>query len=229
MSQATVQIDKPRTEPAAVLAGLLALRSELGVKIASLTASRSKLQALAHVEANAGRELEAATQSDTAALTAWATAGCIGEQPTVDLQQRRVLAENLVSARASAAAATGSIQDVDFELGEVQTQSASLATLIEAAALDITEIEFHKDRADYADLMRAGGIIGARLQGYRAFLAEQGRTLVERREPQAGQKYLARAERLMLGIAIPKPDFAQHDLFAASAQWGRRVKALCKG
>src|SRR3979411_1314872 len=89
-------------EPATVLEQLHADRAGLTGELAGLQASSARLRETANAEAAVLREIGEMGSAEIATMTAWASAGCAGEQPVPDLKQRRALAEKLGAAQSAA-------------------------------------------------------------------------------------------------------------------------------
>jgi hypothetical protein len=84
------------TEPATPLERLHADRAGLASELAGLNASSARLRETGAAEAAVLREIGEMGSAEIAAMTAWASAGCVvGDQPVPDQKQRRALAEKL--------------------------------------------------------------------------------------------------------------------------------------
>lgn len=216
------------TDPTKRLQSLLSRRASVTGEVAGLQATRARLQALNHVEGSLIQQIEEIGRTEMAVMTEWARAGGEGDPPVPDQSKRCALAEQLAGAQAATAAAVGTIHDLDHQMRELNAQLASIDQQIEAASLDILQHDFTDFRERYSALMREGGVLAAKLHGFRSYLSGTGRTLIERGDAEAGKRYLARAEQ-MSTIKLPMPDVSQGEIFAAAENWGRRAAALRKG
>lgn len=216
------------TEPATPLEQLHASRAELAGKLAQISATHSRLRALRLVEAAVRQQLDALSKADIEAVSTWAASGGEGEPPAPDLEQRRALGAKLASAQAAANAATGSLHDLDDQIRELNAQLADVEKAIERAAVDIAEREFNEIRTQHAAVMAEGSNLAARMHGFCSYLANNGRTLIDRGDQQAGRTFLARAEA-MTAIKLPQGGVAQHEIYASCEFWARRISALRKG
>ena len=227
MSQAATEIEPSAAEPTAKLQGWLSQRASLTSELAVLSASISKLRALAHVEGAVRQEIDDMTRADAVALTAWASGGCVDEQPASDPILRRSLAERLSAAVAAAAASVGSIQDLDHQIRELNEQLFTVSEIIEAVIIDVMLAEFNHFHDLHSAAMAEGSKLAAKIHGLRNYFATTGRTLKDRGQPDAG-KFFARAEALS-GIKIKQPDVSQSEIISAGEAWARRAAALRKG
>lgn len=227
MSEPALKIAVPPAEPSTALERLLSDRAGLAGELERLSATHARLRAAALTEAAVVQEIGELGKAEIAATVAWATAGGAGEPPAPDTDKRRTLATKLATAQAAAAAATGSLYELDHQIRGLNDRLAGLESAIEGAALDIAEREFNQIRRQYAAAMAEGGKLAARIHGMRTHLSNQGRSLIERGTPDAGKKYLARAEAM--AVKLPLPDVSQHEIFAAAEHWARRIVALRKG
>src|SRR5258708_1909445 len=101
------------------LEGLQADRAGLTSELAALNAASARLSETANAEAAVLREIGAMGSAEIAAMTAWASVGCVGDPPAPDLKQRRALAEKLATAQSAATAAKGAAADIDHQIGEL--------------------------------------------------------------------------------------------------------------
>jgi hypothetical protein len=223
-------IPPPLSKPAlaAALELLHADRAGLAGRLAGLTASSTRLRETANAEAAVLLEIDALTRADAAAMTAWASGGCVGDVPVPDQKQRRALAEKLAAAQAATAAAVGAGQDIDHQIGQLNQQIASASRSIEKAALDVMHTEFNAVREQHAAAMAEGSKLAAKIHGLCSFLSNEGRRLIDRGEHEAGKRLLVRAEA-MTAIKIAKPDVSHGEIIEAANDWLRRLAMLRKG
>src|SRR5712671_2012522 len=121
---------KPLTaaaEPATPLEQLHADRAGLASELAGLNTSSARLRETANAEAAVLREIGELGSAEIAAMTAWASSGCVGDPPAPDQKQRRALAEKLSAAQSAAAAAKGAGQDIDHQIGELNHRLATIS------------------------------------------------------------------------------------------------------
>jgi DNA repair exonuclease SbcCD ATPase subunit len=203
-------------------------RAGLTGELTGLQASSARLRETANAEAAVLREIGEMGSAEIAAMTAWASAGCAGEQPAPDLKQRRALAEKLAAAQSAAAAAKGAGQDIDAKIVSINGELADLSRVIEKAALDAMQADFGGLSAQHLAATEALRKISAKLYGLCSYLANEGRNRIDRGDHEAGKAYLARAEALN-GIKLPNPGVTQGEIIEAANDWSRRAAALRSG
>jgi hypothetical protein len=130
------------TEPATPLARLHADRAGLTGKLAGLQASSARLRETANAEAAVLTEIGAMGSAEIAAMTAWASAGCVGDPPAPDQKQRRTLTEKLAAAQSAAAAAKAAGSDIDHQIADLNDRHRAISAEIEKAALDAMQVDF---------------------------------------------------------------------------------------
>jgi hypothetical protein len=227
LSPATNPLTAP-TEPATPLERLHAERAGLTSELAALNASSARLRETANAEAAVLREIGAMGSAEIAAMTAWASGGCVGDQPTPDQKQRRALAEKLAAAQVAAAAAKGAGVDIDQQIAQLNDRLRSVGTQIEQAIFDKMEAEHGHVIAEYRANCEQGSKLAAQIHGLASFYGDAGRTSISRGDQDAGTMYLQRASALT-NIKIPNPGVTRHEIEAAAANWGRRAAALRVG
>jgi hypothetical protein len=228
MAPATKSLTPSATEPATPLERLHADRAGLTGELASLNASSARLRETANAGAAVLREIGAMGSAEIAAMTAWASAGCIGDPPTPDLKQRRGLAEKLAAAQVAAAAAKAVGADIDRQIAELNDKLRAIAAQIEKAALDGLHDEFRVLSDQHLAAIEAVRKLAARLHGLCSYLSNEGRRRLDRGDQEGGKAYLARAEALT-SIKLPNPGVTQGEIIEAANDWARRAAALNKG
>lgn len=225
---ATAKSLTPATEPATPLERLHAERAGLTSELAVLNASSARLQETAASEAAVLREIGAMGSAEIDAMKAWASAGCVGDQPTPDQKQRRALAEKLAAAQAAAAAAKGAGADIDQKIATLNDRLRSIDAQTEQAIFDKMETEHGHIIAQYRANCEHGSKLAAQIHGLASFYGDTGRTLISRGNQDAGMKYLQLASGLT-SIKLPNPGVSRHEIEAAANEWGRRAAALRAG
>jgi hypothetical protein len=215
-------------EPATPLERLHADRAGLTGELAALSASSARLRETANAEAAVLREIGAMGSAEIATMTAWASAGCVGDQPAPDQKQRRALAEKLSAAQSAAAAAKGAGTDIDHQISELNDRHRTISAEIEKAALDAMQVDFRALTDQHLAAIEVARRLAARLLGLCSFLSNEGRRRIDRGDHEAGKRYLARAEALN-GIKLASPGVTQGEIIEAANDWGRRAAALNKG
>jgi hypothetical protein len=194
----------PATEPGAALEQLHADRAGLTSELAALNASSARLSQTANAEASVLREIGDLGSAEIAAMTAWASGGCVGNPPTPDPQQHRVLAEKLAAAQSAAAAAKGAGQDIYHQIRQLNDQLGIINRQIENAALDALQADFRALCGQHIAAVEVSRKLTAQLHGLCSYLANEGRRLIDSGQLVAGKAYLARAEALT-GTKLPDP------------------------
>ena len=218
----------PATEPATALEQLHADRAGLTRELTGLQASSARLRETANAVAAVSAEIGAMGSAEIAAMTAWASAGCVGEQPAPDLKLRRALGEKLAAAQSAAAAAVGAGQDIDAKIANINHELAGISQAIEKATLDAMQAEFRGLGDQHLAATEAIRKLTAKLHGLCSFLSNEGRRRIDRGEHEAGKAYLARAEALT-SIKLASPGVTQGEIIEAANDWARRAAALRSG
>jgi hypothetical protein len=218
----------PTDKPVTPLEQLHADRAGLTSELAVLSASSTRLRETANAEAAVLREIGEMGTAEIAAITAWASAGCVGEQPAPDLKQRRALAEKLAAAQSAGAAAKGAGQDIDQKIARLNDQLRNIAGQIEKAALDVMHDDFRALNNQHLAATEALRKISAKLHGLCSYLSNEGRRLIDRGEHEAGKRYLARAEALT-NIKLANPGVTQGEIIEAANDWALHINALRSG
>lgn len=228
---AAVKIQTPPDIPLTAIEQLQQLHSDrarLTGERDVLNTSSAKLRAAAQAEPAVIREIGEMGSAEIAAMTAWASTGCRGEQPMPDLKHRRVLAEKLAAAQAVGASATGAIQDVEHQIGQVNHQLTAINQLIEQAALDIMQDEMMMVREQYAATIEVVRTLAAKQLSLTSYFSGEGRRLIDRGDVEAGKRYLARAEALSR-LTMADPGVTQGEIIAALNDHTIRAAALRNG
>jgi len=203
-------------------------RAGLIGELAVLNASSARLRETANAEAAVLREIGEMGSAEIAAMTAWASGGCAGEQPVPDLKQRRALAEKLAAAQAAATAAKAAGTDIDNQIGELNNRLRTVAAQIEKASLDAMQGDFRSLNDQHLAATEVIRKITAKLHGLCSYLSNEGRRRIDRGEHEAGKAYLARAEALT-SIKLASPGVTQGEIIEAAHDWSRRAAALRAG
>ncbi len=216
------------TEPARALEQLHAYFASLAGELAALNTSSARLRETTNAEAAVLREIGEMGSAEIAAMTAWASAGCAGEQPAPDLTQRRALAEKLAAAAAAATSAKAAGTEIDNQISELNSRLRSISIQIEKAALDALQEDFSALNNQHLAAVEAIRKLAAKMHGLCSYLSNEGRRLIDRGDLEAGKRYLARAEALT-SIKLANPGVTQGEIIEAANDWSRRAAALNKG
>jgi hypothetical protein len=211
-----------------VLERLISERSRLTQELADFQASAARLRETANAEAAVIQEVGALGRAEIDAMTAWATDGCVGPEPTPDQKQRKALAEKLAAAQAAAAAAKGAGRDIDQKIADVSNHLRTINAQIELAAFDAVEAEHAAVMAQYQANCEKGRKLASRIHGLANFYGDKGRALFDRGDQDGATAYLRRSSALT-GMKLPSPGVSRADVEAAAAEWGRRIDALRRG
>jgi hypothetical protein len=225
---ATAKSLTPATEPATPLERLHADRAGLARELAALNASSARLNETTNAEAAVLREIGAMGSAEIAAMTAWASGGCVGDQPAPDLKVRRSLGEKLAAAQAAATAAKGAGADIDQKIAQLNERLRSIGAQIEQAIFDKMETEHGHTIAQYRAICEQGSKLAAQIHGLASYYGDTGRTLISQGQQDAGTTYLQRASALT-NIKLPNPGVTRHEIEAAAANWSSRAAALRVG
>jgi hypothetical protein len=215
-------------KPATAIEALHGDRAGLTSELAALNASSARLNETANAEAAVLREIRAMGSAEIAAMTAWATAGCVGDPPAPDQKQRRALAEKLAAAQAAATAAKAAGTEIDNQIGELNNRLRAIAAQIEKAALDAMQDEFGKLNHQHLAGVEALRKLAAKMHGLCSYLSNEGRRLIDRGDHEAGKRYLARAGALT-SVKLASPGVTQGEIIEAANDWSRRAATLQSG
>jgi hypothetical protein len=204
----------PATEPATPLERLHADRAGLTSELDALNASSARLSETANAEAAVLREIGAMGSAEIAAMTAWASGGCVGDPPAPDQKQRRALAEKLAAAQAAAAAAKGAGADIDAQIRQLSERSLAISAEIDQAIFDQVGQEHGQIIAEYRTACERCGQLAAKISGLAMYYRDAG---------QLQQASVISATKL------PNPGTNRLEIMAAADAWGRRISALRKG
>jgi hypothetical protein len=218
----------PTTKPVTALEQLHADRAEVAGELATLNASSARLSAAANAEAAVVQEIADMATADTAAMTAWATGGCIGEAPRSDQNQRIKLGQKLNTAQASAAAAKGAGHDIAAQIAGLNDQLRSIGAQIEKAALDTLQTDFRDLNGEHFAAVEVIRKLTAKMHGLCSFLSNEGRRRIDSGDLDGGKQYLARAEALT-SIKLASPGVTQGEIIEAANDWSRRAATLRSG
>jgi hypothetical protein len=216
-------------KPLTALEQLYAARAGVAGELAVLSASFARLRETANAEAAVLREIGEMGSADIAAMTAWASAGCIGDPPAPDLTQRRALAERLAAAQAAAAAAKGAGQDIGDQMAQLTEQLASFDSQIDAAALDAMQAEWMEIHRQHRIAVESTRMLTARLAGLGGYFSEQGHHQTDvRGNREAGRRFFVRLEALN-AIKLTDPGLTHPEILGGVSFWGNRAAALRSG
>jgi hypothetical protein len=218
----------PATEPTSPLERLHQARAGLTSELASLNASSARLSETANAEAAVLREIGAMGSAEIVAMTAWASAGCVGDAPAPDQKQRRALAEKLAAAQAAATAAKGAGADIDAKIAELNDRHRIIGGQIEKAALDTMQGEFSNLNDQHLAATEALRRVAAKMLGLCSHLTNEGRRRIDNGDQEGGKRYLARAEALT-AIKLASPGVTQGEIIEAANDWSRRAATLRSG
>ena len=216
------------TEPATPLKRLHADRAGLTSELAALNASSARLHETAASEAAVLAEIGVMGSAEIAAMSGWASGGCVGEPPAPDQKQRRALAEKLAGAQAAATAAKAAGTEIDNQIGELNNRLRAISSQIEKAALDTMQVDFRALNDQHLAATEVIRKIIAKLHGLCSYLSNEGLRRIDRGDHEAGKRYLARAEALT-GIKLASPGVTQGEIIEAANDWSRRAAALRTG
>jgi hypothetical protein len=216
------------TEPITALETLLSDRAGLTRELAGLQASSARLRETATAEAGIIAEIGNVGRDEIAAMVAWASGGCVGDQPAPDQRQRRALAEKLSAAQSAATAAKAAGADIDTQISRVSEQLAINSRNLDQAIFDLLETEHGDIISQYRAVCEHGSKLAAQIHGLATYYGEAGRTLIGRGEQDAGGNYLQRASALT-NIKLPNPGVTRLEIEAAASDWGRRAATLRSG
>jgi len=205
------------------LSGLRAEVRALQAEYDSLATQRQRLETLALEEATVLEEVRALGEREVATLAAWAKDGQ-GDAPAAFAEERERLVRQLASVRAMAAAASGSIAELEDSQKELAGRLTAAMADLESAALGQLESEAAQIRSI---IDRQAGELAHSLSGLgglRMFLSEHGRAHASN----GGNAFLGLCERIA-GInpsaAVPS-DMAIAD---AAAWWQGHFEELKNG
>ena len=196
-------------------------------KHSALNASSARLRDAANAEAAVLQEIGELGSAEIAAMTAWATAGCIGEPPAPDQKQLRALSEKLAAAQAATAAAKGAGKDIDDQIIPLNAQLKELNVAIEIAALDAVQEEMTQSKVEHLHATERYRKATAKVVGLRSHLSQEGRNRIDRGDQDGGRLYLARAEAI--SGKLPLPGVNQIEVIEAANDWSIRIAVLRKG
>jgi hypothetical protein len=202
------------SEPATSLERLHADRAGLVSELAGLNASSSRLRETANAEAAVLREIGEMGTAEIAAMTAWASAGCLGDQPVPDQKERRALAEKLSAAQSAAAAAKGAGQDIDDQIVQRSEQLAAINNQIEVAIFDQVERQHGDVISEYVGVCERASALATQISGLALFFRETG-----------NHKRAA----VIFTTKLPAVSTNPTEIKASADIWGRRIASLRKG
>jgi hypothetical protein len=186
-------------------------RARLTGELAGLNASSARLRETANAEAAVLREIGEMGSAEIAAMTAWASAGCVGDPPAPDQKQRRALVEKLSAAQSAAAAAKGAGQDIDHQIAELNQRLRSIGDEIEQTAFDLVGREHNEVIAEYRAVCERCGQLAAKISGLAMYYRDAG--------------HLQQAS-VISATKLPNPGTNRLEIMAAADAWGRRITDL---
>lgn len=210
------------TEPATPLERLHAERAELTSELAALNASSARLRETANAEAAVLKEIGAMGSAEIAAVTAWASGGCVGDQPPPDLKLRRSLGEKLAAAQAAVTAAKGAGADIDQKVVVLNERLRVIGAWIEEAALDAMQAEVTDIRSEHLAAVERVRKSSVKLLGLCSYLSNEGRRRIDHGDVEGGKRYLAKAEA-MNAIKLPGGGVTQGEIIEAANDWSRLI------
>ncbi|SDP49409.1 hypothetical protein [Afipia sp. GAS231] len=228
MAQASHSLTATGIEPATPLERLHAERAGLASELAALSASADRLRGTANAEAAVVREIAEMGNAEIAAMTGWASGGCVGDAPAPDQKQRRSLAEKLMAAQSAAAAAKGAGHDIDHQISQRNDQLGIVNRQIEKASLDAMQADFRALTDQHLAAVEVVRSVSARLFGLCSYLSNEGRRRIDRGDTEGGKAYLARAEALTTN-KLPSIGVTQGEIIQAANDWSRRAADLRNG
>jgi hypothetical protein len=213
--------------PATVLQTLHRDRAGLTHSLDDLNRAAAKLRETGAAEAAVLVEIGAMGSAEIAAMTAWASGGCVGDAPAPDQKQRRALAEKLAVTQAAAIAAKAAGADIDFKIAELNGLIAASDQAIEKATLDTLQVDFGDLHDQHLAAVEAIRKLAAKLHGLCSFLSNEGRRRIDNGDHEGGKRYLARAEALTT-VKLASPGVTQDEIIRAASDWSRSAAALSK-
>jgi hypothetical protein len=213
------------TKPATPLEQLHAERAGLTGKLAGLQTSSARLQETASAEAAVLREIGEMGTAEIAAMTAWASAGCVGDPPTPDQKQRRALTDKLAAAQSAATAAKAAGSDIDGQISQLNDRLRAIGAQIERAALDTMQADFSALNDQHLAATEVLRRVSAKMLGLCSYLTNEGRRRIDNGDQEGGKRYLARAEALN-SIKLASPGVTQGEIIEAANDWARHAGVL---
>jgi hypothetical protein len=211
--------------PEGRLAALKAERAGLQARIAGLAGARRRLGEAEEAERAATAALGALSAAEVAAASAWAAQGAVGAAPVPDAAKRQELAGRLATAEAASRAARGACASLDTEMALIRAEVAAVEASIEAAALDVLELERQATLAELIKVAARAGHLIARLRAHSFSLGERGRHLRDNNDPSGAHRYFVEAERLA-GQQLPDLTPSAGDIDMARKEWLARFEGL---
>lgn len=203
-------------------------RAGVASELDRLHAVSAKLRGAANAEAAVIRDIGELGTTEISEITAWASAGGVGDAPSPDVKRRRALAEKLAAASAAATAARGAGQGIDDQIREQQSLLSEMDRQFERSVLDAMQAEHRIMLDEYADAVHRLRAVAAKVHGLANYLTETGRALTDRGDADNGRHYFARATALN-ETKLPQIGVTQHEVMAAAAVWSQRANALRSG
>jgi hypothetical protein len=211
---ASAKLQAPAPQPATPLERLHSEHAGLTRELAALNAASARLNETVASEAAVLREIGTMGSTEIAAMTAWASGGCVGEQPTPDQKQRRALAEKLAAAQAAATAAKGAGADLDLKISDLNDQLRAIAQQIDVAVFDQIEREHSRVIDEYAQVCKRGSELATRISGTALYFKEMGNH--------------GRAV-VIFNTKLPAITTNPHEVKGAADEWSRRAATLRTG
>jgi hypothetical protein len=189
-------------------------RAGLTSELAALNASSARLNEAANAEAAVLREIGAMGSVEIAAMTAWASGGCVGDQPTPDLKLRRTLGEKLAAAQAAATAAKGAGEDINHQISQHTERLALINDQIEQAIFDQVEHEHGDVISEYVGVCERGSQLATKISGLALLFRETGQN---------------QRAAVIFATKLPTVSTNPREVQLAADSWGRRIADLRKG
>lgn len=214
MSPAPATKLTPAPQPATGLETLHRERASLTQSLDELNRAAARLHAAANAEADVLAEIAALGAAEIEAMTKWGRAGCIGDAPRSDQNQRIKLGQKLNAAQASAAAAVGAGQDINHDIKRQTEQLALIDDQIQIAVFDLIEREHSRVIDEYAQVCRRGSELATRISGTALYFKEAGNP--------------GRAV-VIFNTKLPAITTNPHEVKEAADKWSQRAAALRSG
>jgi DNA repair exonuclease SbcCD ATPase subunit len=197
------------------LASLRLERVGLSERQAQITAVLAKLEAVEACESETLAQLAELGGAEVASAKRWASEGCAGPAPTVDMSKRDTLVRKLGEAMANAEAMRAAAAELKNEDEEISSRLAALNERLEQCALDALSERFADELGGLVTLGEEVQSKQARVYGCTAFMRE-----IAERHQMAGRndKAIAIFKRLeQLAKLDEKPEFAPSVAAVAAA------------
>ncbi|HET6375067.1 MAG TPA: hypothetical protein VFF88_03375 [Methylocella sp.] len=207
-------------ENASPAQSLRAWFARLQTEYDQLCQQRQRIEKLNRAEAEILSELSELEAREREAMSQWAQT-CTGSPPAPLMSEREALARRLAEARSMAAAAAGSVQEIEEKQRELAARMNEARTQLETEVLANFEAEgeaLHEQIDAKATSLRA---VLAEMGALRMWLSETGHAR-NREKPDSGQLFF----RLCESLARGQPDWfpSNEEIDAAKSHWERRFR-----